>query len=104
MHSYFLDLFALFLLLFIRLISAFRATYQVSESAWQPRRSRPTASGGGSGGGSEGSAHPDDSLLNHHQVFEVDHPFMFLVWDYYSGMILLMGRVLNPMQEDPPPS
>ncbi len=28
--------------------------------------------------------------------FEVDHPFIFLVWDYYSGMLLLMGRVLHP--------
>ena len=28
--------------------------------------------------------------------FEVDHPFVFLVWDYYSGMLLLMGRVQRP--------
>ena len=28
--------------------------------------------------------------------FEVDHPFLFLVWDYYSGMLLLMGRVVHP--------
>ena len=30
------------------------------------------------------------------RYFEVDHPFVFLVWDYYSGMLLLMGRVLAP--------
>jgi serpin B len=30
------------------------------------------------------------------KYFEVDHPFMFMVWDYYSGMFLLMGRVMNP--------
>ena len=31
--------------------------------------------------------------------FEVDHSFLFLVWDYYSGMLLLMGRVINPLEE-----
>ena len=30
------------------------------------------------------------------KYFEVDHPFIFMVWDYYSGMFLLMGRVMNP--------
>lgn len=30
------------------------------------------------------------------KYFEVDHPFIFLVWDYYSGMLLLMGRVIHP--------
>lgn len=30
------------------------------------------------------------------KYFEVDHPFLFLVWDYYSGMLLLMGKVLHP--------
>ena len=30
------------------------------------------------------------------RYFEVDHPFVFLVWDYYSGMLLLMGRVVRP--------
>ena len=30
------------------------------------------------------------------KYFEVDHPFIFMIWDYYSGMFLLMGRVLNP--------
>lgn len=33
---------------------------------------------------------------NRHRYFEVDHPFVFLVWDYYSGMLLLMGRVIRP--------
>ncbi|XP_037074128.1 leukocyte elastase inhibitor A-like [Pollicipes pollicipes] len=30
------------------------------------------------------------------RYFEVDHPFVFLVWDYYSAMVLLMGRVVHP--------
>ena len=30
------------------------------------------------------------------RYFEVDHPFIFLVWDYYNGMLLLMGRVEHP--------
>jgi len=30
------------------------------------------------------------------RYFEVDHPFVFLIWDYYSGMLLLMGRVTQP--------
>ena len=30
------------------------------------------------------------------KYFEVDHPFIFMVWDYYSGMFLLMGRVIHP--------
>jgi len=36
-----------------------------------------------------------DSSFGQH-FFEVDHPFLFLAWDYYSGMVLLMGRVENP--------
>eukprot|EP00096_Caligus_rogercresseyi_P007480 TRINITY_DN25347_c0_g1_i1.p1 TRINITY_DN25347_c0_g1~~TRINITY_DN25347_c0_g1_i1.p1 ORF type:complete len:402 (+),score=59.41 TRINITY_DN25347_c0_g1_i1:105-1310(+) len=35
--------------------------------------------------------HPPDE-----ETFNVDHPFVFLVWDYYSGMLLLMGRVNRP--------
>ena len=30
------------------------------------------------------------------KYFEVDHPFIFMIWDYYSGMFLLMGRVIHP--------
>jgi len=30
------------------------------------------------------------------RFFEVDHPFLFLAWDYYSGVVLLMGRVVQP--------
>ena len=30
------------------------------------------------------------------KYFEVDHPFIFMVWDYYSGMFILMGRVMHP--------
>ncbi len=43
------------------------------------------------GGGSNSSPSPFGQ-----QYFEVDHPFVFLVWDYYSGMVLLMGRVVTP--------
>jgi len=51
--------------------------------------------------GARGSAATVATLANRvgtlgQEYFEVDHPFMFLVWDYYSGMILLMGRVLHP--------
>ncbi|CAG0894643.1 unnamed protein product [Cyprideis torosa] len=31
------------------------------------------------------------------KYFEVDHPFILLVWDYYSGMALFLGRVANPI-------
>ncbi len=33
-------------------------------------------------------------IFNHY--FEADHPFIFIVWDYFSGMILLMGKVVQP--------
>ena len=33
-------------------------------------------------------------IFNHY--FEADHPFVFIIWDYYSGMILLMGKVVQP--------
>lgn len=36
------------------------------------------------------------TTCHYFRYFEVDHPFIFLVWDYYSGMLLLMGRVVTP--------
>ena len=33
-------------------------------------------------------------IFNHY--FEADHPFVFLVWDYFSGMLILMGKVVQP--------
>ncbi|CAG0921675.1 unnamed protein product [Notodromas monacha] len=30
------------------------------------------------------------------KYFEVDHPFIFIIWDYYSGMVLFFGRVVKP--------
>ena len=57
---------------------------------------------------SEGDSNPNvkqpDSNLSESESkfgekhFEVDHSFLFLVWDYYSGMLLLMGRVVDPSQ------
>ncbi|XP_043216888.1 leukocyte elastase inhibitor-like [Amphibalanus amphitrite] len=40
-------------------------------------------------------APPTDSRITD-KYFEVDHPFVFLVWDYHSAMVLLMGRVVHP--------
>ncbi|XP_037091177.1 leukocyte elastase inhibitor-like [Pollicipes pollicipes] len=51
----------------------------------------------------DGRVHLSDLLFSASVVvdesggyFEVDHPFVFLVWDYYSAMVLLMGRVVHP--------
>ena len=44
----------------------------------------------------ERTGHDDEDPAFGQHYFEVDHPFVFLVWDYYSGMVLLMGRVLEP--------
>ncbi len=45
--------------------------------------------------GSSAKSSSSSSILGE-QYFEVDHPFLFMVWDYYSGMVLLMGRVVHP--------
>ena len=31
------------------------------------------------------------------KFFEVDHPFLYFIWDYYTGTILLIGRVERPI-------
>jgi serpin B len=31
------------------------------------------------------------------KYFEVDHPFIFIVWDYISGVVLFIGRVVRPI-------
>jgi serine protease inhibitor len=37
-------------------------------------------------------------LLAHRQkFFEVDHPFIYLIWDYFTGSILMIGRVVRPI-------
>lgn len=48
-------------------------------------------------GGSSAKSTPESKSGFGQKHFEVDHSFMFLVWDYYSGMLLLMGRVVNPL-------
>ena len=30
------------------------------------------------------------------KYFEVDHPFVFFLWDYHSGILLFLGRVTTP--------
>ena len=30
------------------------------------------------------------------KYFEVDHPFVFFLWDYHSGILLFLGRVMAP--------
>lgn len=30
------------------------------------------------------------------KYFEVDHPFLFFLWDYYNGVLLFVGRVTEP--------
>jgi serine protease inhibitor len=27
----------------------------------------------------------------------VDHPFIYIVWDYFTGSILVLGRVVRPI-------
>ena len=31
------------------------------------------------------------------RFFEVDHPFLYFIWDYFTGTILLIGRVERPL-------
>lgn len=38
-----------------------------------------------------------NGLFNHY--FEADHPFIFLVWDYFTGMVVLFGKVLDPSKD-----
>ncbi len=33
-----------------------------------------------------------------HPEFHVDHPFVFLIRDLHTGVILFIGRVTNPLQ------
>lgn len=30
------------------------------------------------------------------KYFEVDHPFVFFLWDYLASSVVLMGRVVTP--------
>lgn len=30
------------------------------------------------------------------KYFEVDHPFIFFLWDYHSGILLFIGRITAP--------
>ena len=64
-------------------ILVFRSMFDISESGSKPPNSEEIGSGSTFG----------------QKSFEVDHSFLFLVWDYYSGMLLLMGRVINPLED-----
>ena len=70
---------------FITLYVFFRATFSVTEKGTTRTK----------------NVTPNKNTTNKSSTFgqtyfEVDHPFIFMVWDYYSGMFLLMGRVMNP--------
>ena len=67
----------------LQIISIFRSMFDISESGSKPPNSEEIGSGSTFG----------------QKSFEVDHSFLFLVWDYYSGMLLLMGRVINPLED-----
>lgn len=30
------------------------------------------------------------------QHFQVDHPFLFFIWDYFQSYIVMIGRVTHP--------
>ena len=66
----------------------FRATFFVTEKGATRRPSKPSTE--------NNKMNTDTFGAFGHKYFEVDHPFIFMVWDYYSGMFLLMGRVMNP--------
>lgn len=51
--------------------------------------------------GGENNTHAQDSRGEQvgtfgDKYFEVDHPFVFFVWDYRASSVLVMGRVVSP--------
>jgi len=31
------------------------------------------------------------------EFFEINKPFLFIIWDYHSGALLFIGRVASPI-------
>ena len=67
-------------------VITFRATFSVTEKG--TTRTRPDTV--------KSEMKPSSFGSFGQKYFEVDHPFIFMIWDYYSGMFLLMGRVIHP--------
>ena len=47
-------------------------------------------------GGEAGARETSSVGILRQKYFEVDHPFLYFVWDYFTGTLLLMGRVEQP--------
>ena len=67
-------------------VISFRATFSVTEKG--ATRTKPATV--------KNETKPNTFGSFGQKYFEVDHPFIFMIWDYYSGMFLLMGRVIHP--------
>ena len=50
----------------------------------------------GSPGGSSDTTKPRRVGLLKQKYFEVDRAFLYFVWDYFTGTIIMIGRVTRP--------